>query len=291
MHPALRTLLPGPLAGESPAPIDAALAAGAAAAGVGGAFLGGYRAALQALVPSLPADGLTALCATEDGGAHPRTIATRLDPAAGGGWRMTGRKRWVTGGTQARRLLIVASLGLGPNGLNQLRVVCLPADTPGITLEAQPPTPFAPEVPHAAVELDRVYVPEAAMLEGDGWEGYLKPFRTVEDVHVHGALLAWLLALGLSAGWETPLLEEAAALLLATRELALRDPSAAATHVCLAGLLALSRAWIERTRAAWDKLPPATRAALDRDLALLGVAETARSRRAETAWRALSRDA
>ena len=58
-------------------PLTAAIRGAAATSSVGGAFLAGYQAALRALVPDLP-DGLVALCATEEGGAHPRAIATLL---------------------------------------------------------------------------------------------------------------------------------------------------------------------------------------------------------------------
>ena len=273
------------LAPEGPAPIDQAIAGGARAGSVGGAFLAGYQAALRALVPDL-GPGQAALCATEAGGNHPRAIATRLEPAAPG-WRLSGRKTFVTGGTAATWLLVIASSGTDEQGRNRLRLVRVRADAPGVRLEPLPPTPFTPEVPHAAVELTAVAVDDGALLPGDGWDRYLKPFRSVEDVHVHGALLAWLLGLGLQSDWERPLLEEACALLAATRDLSRRDPSDPATHLALGGLLGLGRAWIERTQAGWSRLGPEAREALSRDLALLGVAEGARARRAEAAWRAL----
>ena len=39
---------------------------------------------------------------------------------------------------------------------------------------------FVPEISHAEVELDRVKVSDADVLPGDGYDDYLKPFRTIE---------------------------------------------------------------------------------------------------------------
>src|SRR5262249_12301108 len=117
--PVMRAMIEGARSTEPT--IDAALSGGAAALSVGEAFLGGYRAALRALVPSLPA-GNVCLCATEEGGAHPRAIATRLE-LGDGNFCLRGRKKWVTGGPQADWLLVVASIGLDGEGKNRLRLV------------------------------------------------------------------------------------------------------------------------------------------------------------------------
>src|SRR3954464_502166 len=64
------------------APFDRAFAGGACADRLGFAFASGYAEALRALVPDLPPGSITALCATEEGGAHPRAIRTRLSATA-----------------------------------------------------------------------------------------------------------------------------------------------------------------------------------------------------------------
>lgn len=273
------------LVGADERPIRRAILGGAAAGSVGTAFLAGYQAALRALVPGL-GESLTALCATERGGGHPRAIEARLEPD-GAGWRLSGRKTFVTGGRDARVLLVVAHSGLEPDGRKRLHLVRVAADAPGVSLTPLPALPFAPDVSHAAVELERVAVGAEALLPGDGYTRYLKPFRTVEDLHVVGALLGYLLACGLAAGWARGLLEEAGALLASARELSGRDPSAPGTHLALAGLLASARTWIERTRPGWGRLGLVTGAALERDIALLGVADGARERRTAVAWETL----
>jgi len=275
--------------GSDAPPIDAALRGGASAKTIAAAFAAGYGAALRALVPSLPPDTKACLCATEAGGAHPRAIATTLRAAPdGNGWIVDGEKRFVTGGPLAEVLLVVATTGLDDAGRPRLRLVRVPARAPGVTLTEMPPLPFVPEIPHAEVRLTEVRVADDALLPGDGYTRYLKPFRTIEDLHVHGALLAWLTTIGERSGWAPALLDRLGALLAATRALALADPSAPATHVALAGLLALARALIADLEPAWTQVDATTRTLWERDRPLLSVAERARAARAEAAWRALA---
>src|SRR5262245_6416593 len=59
---------------------ERAAAGGFASDRLGFAFATGYQAALVALCPELPADHVSGLCATEEGGNHPRAIQTRLTP-------------------------------------------------------------------------------------------------------------------------------------------------------------------------------------------------------------------
>ena len=175
--------------------LDRAALAGFAADRLGFAFVGGYGAALAQLVPSIAPRAC--LAATERGGAHPRAILTTLsEPDAATGARLLdGEKTWITLGTLATELLVVARLG-GPReareGKGSLRVVRLPAARAGITLREGVATPFAPEVPHAEARFEGVSVAPEELLEGDGYDEYLKPFRTIEDVHVLGATLGYL---------------------------------------------------------------------------------------------------
>ena len=152
--------------------VEDAVSGGAAADRLGVAFAAGYAAALRALVPDLPRGERAALCATEEGGGHPRAILARFDGAT-----VTGRKTFVTGGLDAVRLLVVAR-----DGGDVLRLVSVSARGPGVVFVPLPPTPFAPEVGHAALQLEGA---PAELLPGDGYTDYLKPFRTIEDLHVN----------------------------------------------------------------------------------------------------------
>jgi hypothetical protein len=284
----LKALLTGaPDALAPKAPIDRALVGGVRAQAVSEAFLAGYQAALHALVPELPEGRVTCLCASEEGGAHPRAIATRLDPD-GDGFRLSGKKKWVTGAPLALDMLVVASTGLDAEGRNALKVVRVDARAPGVALQPMPETPFVPEIPHAEVSFERVAIDAAAVLPGDGYDRYLKPFRTVEDVHVHAAVLAYVLGVARRFDWPRDARERLLAILVAARAVALADPTAREVHLALAGVLGLGRQFLDETRELWGRCDVDTRTRWRRDLPLLSVAERARSARTESAWKSLT---
>jgi acyl-CoA dehydrogenase len=153
--------------------VERAALGGLVASCVGWAFASGYEAALARLDPEATRDGsLAALCATEEGGGHPRAIRTTLTPT-GGQYALAGRKAWVTLGAEAEVLLVVASVGLDPDGRNRLRVARVPSSRAGVRLEAGGATPFAPEIGHARAAFEGVTVDEAELLPGDGYETVL----------------------------------------------------------------------------------------------------------------------
>lgn len=267
-------------------PVDAALAGGFAADRLGYAFAAGYQAALHALWPSLPPDHVVGFAATEAGGARPSGIQTRLEPAAGG-FVLHGEKSWGTLASVADELLVVASVGRDEAGRNRLRVARVSTGAPGVRVEPLPPTPFAPEIPHATVRLDGVHVATEALLPGDGYSDFLKPFRTIEDLHVHAALLGYLIGVGRRAGWPAVVNERTAALAVAARALAAATPSDPAVHVALGGVLDLSRQLVADTAAHWMSADEDERERWKRDLPLLAVAQRARSARLARAWELL----
>ncbi|WP_284617886.1 acyl-CoA dehydrogenase family protein [Aquabacterium humicola] len=271
-------------------PVALALRCGWAADRIGWAFAGGYQAALRALLPSLAGERLAALCVTEAGGNRPRDIATRIAPQPDGMLRIDGEKRWTTLGPQSATLLVVGAwspAGAEPAGRPALRVVRVESATPGVQLQPMPPTRFVPEVPHAGVLLTDVRVSASALLPGDGYEAVVKPFRTVEDVHVMLAIGAWLLREARARAWPSAFAERLVAALALLAELAAAETLAATTHVALAGALQ----WLaplfaeagERFAAAGD----AVAARWPRDAALLQVAGAARAQRAARAWERL----
>lgn len=268
-------------------PIDQAILGGFRADRVGFAFVSGYQAALRALVGSAAEpgdDAILSFCATEPGGNQPRAIQTRLT-GSGGSYRVSGTKRWSTMAPVADVLLVVASEGMDAAGRNRLRVAMIGARSPGVRIETMLPTPFIPEVPHAVIALTDVPVEEASLLPGDGYAQHVKPFRTVEDVHIHGALLGYLLSVARRHGFPQPAMERLAASVLAVRALAALDPSAAETHVALAGLLAQDAAMLEGLTDAWTAVPDRERLLWQRDRPLLGsVAGQVRELRRQRAW-------
>lgn len=264
------------------APIERALAGGVLADRLGFAFASGYAEALRALVPALPPGSISALCATEEGGAHPRAIRTRLSPAGPGRYELHGRKKWATIATSASSLLVVASTG-EEAGRNRLRVVRVSAGAPGLRLSPSS-APFVPEIPHAEVELDGVPVTDADVLPGDGYDTYLKPFRTVEDIHVHAALAGYLIGVARRRHLARDVIEHLLVLVAATHALAHAEPSSEATHAALAGVLDLTARLVAELEPLWATAPDAEWARWQRDRPLIRVAGAARSARRERAW-------
>jgi alkylation response protein AidB-like acyl-CoA dehydrogenase len=256
---------------------------------VGWAFASGYQAALRALLPELPADAVAVFCVTEETGNRPRDILTRITPAADGSVSIDGAKRWTTLGPDSSVLLIVGALPSSADASRaQLKVARVAVGTPGLRLLPMPETRFVPEVPHARVQLDAVKVNAAALLPGDGYERYVKPFRTLEDAHVTLAVLAYLLRETRQRGWSGGFAERLCATMAALSEVAGAPADAPTTHLVLAGALAQAHALYAEAGTLWATAgddPAAQR--WTRDAALFGVAAAARQQRTVRAWERL----
>lgn len=274
-------------AARAAAPPAQALLGGFDADRVGWAFASGYQAALRALWPDLPADAVAAFCVTEESGNRPRDIRTRIRPLSDGRVAIDGAKRWTTLGPDSSLLLVVGALpGDGPRP--QLKLACVAAGTPGLQLLPMPETRFVPEVPHARVQLDGVMVDAGALLPGDAYERYVKPFRSIEDIHVTLAVLAYLLREARQRAWPAGFAERLCAALVTLTALSEAAADAPATHVALAGALAQAHALYEDAGKLWAQCgdDPAAQRWM-RDAALFAVAGTARSQRAARAWERL----
>jgi hypothetical protein len=262
---------------EHPDPVTQAIVGGFRANCMGYAFMAGYQAALRALEPQLPPDALCALCVTEAEGNHPRAIRTTLT-AADHGFRLSGAKTFVTGGALADCLLVAARSG-ERDGRPEIRMVRIHGDAPGMSRRSTPPIRFVPEVDHASVQFDDIAVKRDALLPGDGYRDYVKPFRTVEDCHVSLAVAAYLLRISLAVGAPPSLVEESLACIAAHAGLATLDPASAATHLVLAGARGLFHRFIPALEERWRKSDPASFTGWERDRPLLEVAASARERR------------
>lgn len=276
-------------AARAGSPVAQALRGGFEADRVGWAFASGYQAALRALLPDLPATAVAAFCVTEESGNRPRDIRTRFTPAGDGGWLIEGAKRWTTLGPDSSVLLVVGALPPGDDAARvRLKVARVAAGTPGLQLRPMPETRFVPEVPHARVQLDGVHVAAGALLPGDGYAAYVKPFRSIEDALVTLAVLAYLLREARHRGWPAAFAERLCAVIVALAGVAEAPADAPATHVALAGALALAHALYAQAGALWATAgddPAAAR--WQRDAALFAVAASARSQRAARAWERL----
>jgi len=283
--------------------VERALWSGFHADRLGYAFAAGYgsalarlfahasRAQMSASTPSQrserPLAARTCLCATEAGGGHPRAIATRLDKR-GGALILEGEKTFATLATHSDELLVVASRGIEADGKNRLRVVRVRPDAPGVTMTAREPTPFAPEIPHAVVRFSGVVIEPADMLPGDGYDHWLKPFRTIEDTHVLAATVGYLLGAARANGFSRAAQAELTSLALSLVDVGARDPLHALTHVVLAGLFASAKRTIAALAPEWERAPEDERARWNRDLPLLGIAEGVRAKRTEAAFAAFA---
>lgn len=257
-------------------PLEQAVFSGRTAATPGMAFLGGYQAALRALWPQAPG-GLGAFCATENRKLRPAEIDTLARAS-----QLSGGKDFVTAGPDASWLLVTAREEEQGEPA-RLGIYALQAGSSGILMEPGSPLPLIPDIPHARVRFEQA---EGVRLPGDGWNDYVVPFRTFEDLYVLAALSAWLYGLGLQQGWPEGVVLRLLAVISGAAEVARHLPRDPVGHVLLAAL-------IEQ----FDALQPDVNAALSedellsncwrRDRALLGLAREAKARRLQKAKAAL----
>jgi len=271
---------------------------------LGYAFVAGYSAALAQLLvhaatsqgsqgsrasrpfPERPFPARLCLCATEAGGGHPRAIATRLDKQ-GGALVLNGEKTFATLATVSEELLIVASRGIEADGKNRLRVVRVKPNAKGVQIIAREPLAFAPEIPHAIVRLTDVVVENDDVLPGDGYDHYLKPFRTIEDTHVLASMVGYLSGVGRTYSFTKDVMAELVSLALALVDVGARDPRAPLTHIVLAGLFAQGRRLVASLGPEWEKASEEERTRWQRDQALMMIADSVRGKRTEAAWKSL----
>ena len=263
-------------------PFSAAVIVASLVDRLGFAFAVGYPAALEHMIAGVPLP--CALCVTEANGNSPRAIESTLVPK-GDGYTLHGTKTFVTFGNHAETLIIVAKVGEKPDGRPDLAVVRIPAGRKGVVLHELPQTPFVPEVPHTSVQLEGVEVLRAERLPGDGYLNYVKPFRTIEDIHVVGATLGYLVGLARRTRASTTLVAELAADLVALAGLRGGSPLDPRVHVALQGVYQHVTRLIgsEEFVQVLDCAPDDERARWERDRALLRVASKAREARFERA--------
>jgi len=275
------------IAREHPDPMHQAIVGGFVADRVGWAFASGYQAALRALLPDSPADRICALCVTEAGGGSPKSIRSTLEKA-GDGWMLNGAKRWSTLGTDSALFFVAARDPAASGSRPAIRLVRIPSGAPGLKIQVMPPTRFVPEVPHAQLRFENLPISDTEILEGDGFDRYVKPFRTVEDIHVQAAVLSYLMREGQRLAWPQGWLERLSALLAALGRIADMPAAEPETHVALAGALTIGAGLMGETEAFWPSAGPDPAAARwQRDREVLQIASDAREQRTKRAWERL----
>ena len=273
------------------APFDLAVRAGLTADRLAWAFGGGYQAAIRELQPERVLGSDTAsLCATEATGNRPRDIQSTLSTLPDGRLQLNGAKRWSTMSPVATHLFVLvrdARDATEGDAFDRptLKLLRVSANAPGVSITPMPTTPFTPELPHAELRLTQVAIAPEDVLPGDGWSELVKPFRTLEDIYVSAACLAFIVRVALDEAWPHTITEDALNALCALQTLAHQPPAAAATHIALAGTL---RA-ISQIHSAIDahvaQMPErAASQAWQRDRKLFGIAGATRDVRTQRAW-------
>ncbi len=253
------------------------------------AFVSGYESAIRRMVPKLPKEAVVAFCVTEEGGGHPKAIESTLkktDELFDGEkkWILNGSKKFITCADEAELILAAASTAITSDGKNKIRIVLVDKKTPGISVEPMEQLPFVKEISHGRLLFKDVIVKESQILEGDGYNEYIKPFRTIEDIHVLGAILGYLFRVASIFDWPKNIKEGFLSLITTIRSLAVCDPLSKEAHIVLAGVFRELSDLLDRTDPYWDKVDKDTRAIWERDRALLNVAGRAREKRLASAW-------
>lgn len=263
------------------------------------AFVVGYQAALATLLGTPPLAGsapseltvgrtFLSLAASEQEGAHPRSIHTTAT-RRGDEYVLSGDKKWSSLGDRVHALVVIAKDG-ERGGRPELGAYLVRRGERGVTIREAVAAPFIPEATHASIELRDVRVPLSARLPGDAYANVLVPFRSIEDACVMSAILAYSLATSARASVPSPLLEEGFALLSMFRPLLSSGLLPRESALVLAGALPLVTGWMQRAVSHWERTLPEAHNMFLRDAPLLSIAQNARARRTEKAWRDLGRD-
>ncbi len=264
-------------------PIHRSVFAGLACDRLAWVFASGYQAAIQCLYPDLPENTVAAMCISEAGGNHPRAIKSELT-LSDHGHLLNGEKRFVTGGENANRLIVAASTG-SADGLNQLRMAWVERNTIGIHLAPGPSLPFMPELTHCSAIFRNVPVPSSNLLPGDGYTTAIKPFRTIEDLHVSGAVLGHLLGIARRFDWPWDVVGRLSLLIAGAVALADEDPLSPATHVAMGGFFDQLETLLAALTPLWPAVENFIYSRWQRDQPALRIADNARQLRLNAAWR------
>lgn len=246
------------------------------------ASIAGHQAAIRRLFPATPPDAICAFCISEDRGPHPKYINTSLVESPSG-LRLNGTKRWGSVAPDADLLYVAASIGR-EGDRNDLRMIALPADRPGVTLDLEPYVDYGPEMRIADITFDDVQVHPGEVIQGDAYVNYIKPFRLIEDVYNTVGTQVAMFRLGTEYGWEDERLETLAALISQAAAVSSTDMASPEAILLLTAYLRSSGEFWAKTWQSWPDAPAEVIAKWSPDRSLLGVAERARETRRQTAW-------
>lgn len=251
------------------------------------ASVAGHQAAVRRLFPATPNEAVVAFCVSEDKGPRPSHIHTSLTADDSGDFIMNGTKRWGSMAPVADVRYVAASVGRNGDR-NDLRMVALPSDRPGITIDLEPYESWGPEFQICDLHFANVSVQADEVLAGDGYLNAIKPFRLVEDVYNTAGTLIGLFQLGRRHGRSTEQLDPLVGLIVQAATIAETDMASDASVVLLSEFLGRADAAWSAFWADWADPPADVEAAWTPDRGLLGVAAAARQTRRTNAWNALT---
>jgi acyl-CoA dehydrogenase len=190
--------------------VKAALVERTGLLGVGGIWSGRqlvFRHFLHFATPAQRAEfagrALSVAISEPEVGAHPKLLTTRADPDPMG-FRITGRKAWVSNGPSAEAIIVFA-ITAEHQGRKRYSAFLVPRDTPGLSMSEMPGFHALRPSRHGLLTLDGCVVPAEAMLgpPGEAYERMALPFRDMEDaIGAFGTLGALRHATRLCAGAE-----------------------------------------------------------------------------------------
>lgn len=265
--------------------LDRAILGGRMSRDVGHAFVSGYQSALERLF-GMESPMLASLCVSERGGNHPRAIETRLS-TDGDRFVLNGHKQFVSGAEDSQQLFVAATTGTSSEGYPTLKLVRVDARQSGVNVRPMPPLGFVPEISHGTVTLQDVRIAPDQVLPGDGYLQYIKPFRTLEDLHVLAALAAFRMGEAIESNWDKT--EQALHLppLLALRQLNTMPINAPETHLALFACREQMNVLFAATDDQYRQRNPEGFKRWERDRKLLDIAGKAQNQRTQKAWKAV----
>jgi hypothetical protein len=271
------------------APVDRAIVGGFIADCIAFAFAAGYTSAMQCLVPVLPKNAITCFCITEAGGGHPRAIKSQLVVSGKGAdlekiFTLNGKKKFITCVNEADLFLVAASDGIKEDGKNSIRMMLINSKAPGIRIVPMKDLQLVPEISHCELIFTDVNISEADLLPGDGYIDYIKPFRTIEDLHISAGILGYLFKNACKYDWGRDIQERILGNVVSVRTLALSSPTASEVHIVIGDVLKQIKELFKVLEPFWEQVGGEAQKAWDRDKILMDIADKARTRRLQTAW-------
>jgi hypothetical protein len=130
----------------------------------------------------------------------------------------------------------------------------MPATAEGVSMNPRNPAAFMPELPAARMQLQDVVLDASAMLPGDGWTDYARPFGALEELYVSAALMGYLVREGRARDWPQALLRQMLAAITLLERIA-AEAGSNQSMVLLAGATEWVRTLLTRATAQWAEQP------------------------------------